>query len=635
MLQALREKTSGWIAFFILAAVSVPFAFFGIEHYFQAKVSSFVAKVGDNEISPDDFRQRLDQYRRQAIQMQGENFDSSYFDSPEVKRQLLERMIDEELLLAAARDANAIASDEALRREIAKIPAFQKDGKFDASQYALLLNSQGMSVQSFQETMREDISRRLLPMQIQSSSFVTDAVIDRYIKLRDQTRDFRYVNVPRENLAPATPSEDEIKAFLDLHQSEFMVPEQVSLKYVEIDAATLNVPENPPEEVLKARYEEDHARFVQPEERLVSHILVSVPADAGADAQKAALAKATELAAKAKTTKDFAALARESSDDLGSKEQGGDLGWLQKGFSDPAFEAALFAMEANTVSEPVKSAEGYHVIQLREVKPEHVKTFEEARAELADEYKNTERQRQYDELASKLIDASQSDTTNLESAANAVNLEIKHTALFGRNGGDGVAAFPAVLKAAFSEDLLTNGLVSDQIELGANHIVLVQVEDHKPSEPQKLDDVRPIVVTRLQMEAAEKATIEKAKKLESRFVAGESLDDLAKELGATVTDAAGSGRSAVAHDPTLISKVFGLARPAEGKPQRAMIELARGSYALVELSKVTEGDPAKVDAAGRDTVRQQLAAGASNSDVTAFIQALRSRYPVEIHEDRM
>lgn len=635
MLQTLREKTSGWVAFFILAAVSVPFAFFGINNYFTAQTETFVAKVGDTEISTDEFRQRYEEYRQQARRSMGQNFDAAYFEQPLVKRQVLDRMVDEELLVQAAQSAGTAATDAVVRDAIAEVPAFQVDGKFNADQYKLLLTTQNMSAQAFEQRVRRDLSARELPSEIAATVLVTDAELDRYLRLRDQTRDFRAVRVAAAD--PATqpePKAEDVQAYYDSHKDEFMTPEQVSLEYVELDAAAIAVEAQPDEAALRQRYEEQRARFVEEEQRLASHILVKVAADADAEAQKAAQAKAAKIAADARAGADFAELARTLSDDAGSRAQGGDLGWLQKGTTQPGFESALFALGPGEISDPVRTDEGYHVIQLREVQAEQAKPFEQVREELAQQFVDGERERVYTERSGQLIDQVFQDPTALEPAAEAIGATVQRTGLFTRSGGDGIAADPRVVRAAFSDPVLVDGTVSDPVELGPNHIVVVKLGEHRPRAPRPLDEVRADIVARLRAEAAAQATAARAEALHQRFVQGETLDVLAQELGTTATAAVAVGRTAVDQDAALLAEVFRLSRPADA-PRRALVKLGDGAYALVELTAVKDGDPKAVDAAGRDNARQLLSQGASGAESLGLIDALRRTTEVRIAEERM
>jgi peptidyl-prolyl cis-trans isomerase D len=638
MLQTLRDKTTGWIAFLILGLVSVPFAFFGIEQYFEVRTPNYVAKVGDKEISQNEFRERFEQYRQNARRQLGDSYDPSYFEQPLVKRQMLEQMVNEELLTQAAAVAGTEASDDRVRREIAELPAFQTDGKFDPTQYQLLLRSQSppLSVAEFESRIRRDISSRELPTAVGGSSLVTDAAVNRYLSLRDQLRDFSYFVVPAVDIAPVEPEPAAIDAYYEANKSEFMTDEQVSLAYIELNAAALEVPTEADEATLRERVEEQKNRYFVGEQRLASHILVKVAADADPDALRIAQEKAADLAARARAPgADFAALAREFTDDIGSKAQGGDLGWVEKGLTQPAFETALFAMTAGQVSDPVKTDEGFHVIQLREVQAERSKAFEEVQAELAEQYRTGERDRVFNERSGQLIDQIYKDPLSIEPAAAALGVEVQRTALFGRAGGEGIAAVPAVLREAFSDRVLAEGGLSDPIDLGPNHIAVIKLEEHKPSVTRPLEEVRAQVVARINAEAARTASADRARALDARLQQNESLAGLAAEVATPVVDAAAVGRAAINHDSAVVAEAFKLPRPAEGQTVRRMVELPGDRFALVELRGVTEGDPSKADTALRDAVRTQLQQATAAAETRSLLDAVRESVEVRIVEERM
>jgi len=426
-----------------------------------------------------------------------------------------------------------------------------------------------------------------------------------------------------------------VQKFYDAHKDDFMVPEQVSLEYVELDVAKIEVEVDADEAALRQAYEQQKNRFVVAEQRLASHVLVKVAPDADAAAQKAALEKATKVAADARAGKEFAALARESSDDVGSKAAGGDLGWLEKGVTQPAFETALYALEVGKVSDAVRTDEGFHVILVREIKAEQARPFEEVKADLAKEAVESERERVYNERTSELIDAIYRDPGELESTAQALGLKIERTALFARNGGEGIAANPQVAKAAFSDAVLIEGAVSDPIEIGPNHVVVVHVDEHQRSKPRALDEVRAEVVARIDNEAAAAAAKARAKSFEQRLLAGEKLDTLAGEIGAPAAEAKDVARTSLDLNPELLAAAFRQARPAGDAGTRAMVELPGNSFALLEVTGVTDGDPKKTDAAGRDAVREQLAGAIAATERQAFLDALRRTVKIRLAEERM
>ena len=182
---------------------------------------------------------------------------------------------------------------------------------------------------------------------------------------------------------------------------------------------------------------------------------------------------------------DFAALARASSDDAGSKATGGDLGWVGKGLMVGPFEDALFAMKPGEISAPVKSDFGWHVIQLRELKAGAQETFEEAREALASEQADADRDRAFNDISSRLVDLVYKNPSSLAPAARALNLPVQQLGPFARQGARALPRNPAVQRAAFSDALIQDGTVSDPIEIGENHSVLIRVTAHAPSAPSR------------------------------------------------------------------------------------------------------------------------------------------------------
>ena len=632
--KTLHEKFSGPVAKVVLGIIGVVFGgFFGIPAYNSIN-ASYVAKVDGHEISQQDFRERYDAYRAQMQRMMGAQFDALAFDKPERKREVLDQMINEQLILDANDKLGTMLPAKRVFDEIASYPAFQVDGKFDKDQYRNLLANQRKSPAQFEDNVRRDLELRELMGQLGQNAVVTEADVDGYLRLRDQTRDFRWIKLDKPT-SDAKVADADIETYYKAHGDEFMTPEKVSLDYVELDAAKMALDIKADDAALKQRYEDQKSHFVSPEQRLTSHILVKVDKNADAAAQKAALEKAQAIAMQAKSAKDFAALAKADSEDLGSKAQGGDLGWLDKGVTDPAFEAALFALKKGEISDPVKSDEGYHIIQLRDVRVEKVRSFDEVKAELAKQYLEGERDRQYSEISGKLTDAIYQDPTSLAPAAKALGLTVQKTGLFARTGGEGIAANPAVAKAAFSNSVLVEGNSSDPVELSPNHIVVMHVDQHEKSVPEALDQVREDIRKKLSDQLVSKQAHEQADALYARLQKGESLDKLATELKLKPTDEKDIGRNAAKLDGKLVNEVFKLSRPQADKPATSEVTLANDVYALVSLNAVKDGDPSKLDSKTREAARNQLRQGVGSEAVHGFVDSLRKNAKIEVAEDRM
>lgn len=635
MLQALRGKKSGLLVKIVLGVIVIGFSFFGIESYFVARVDNSVANVDGEEISQDQFRQRFEENRQRMMQMMGGAVDASYFERPEIKRQILDQLIDEQLLLGANKKLGISVPDERVKREILGIPAFLKDGKFDADQYRILLTAQGLTPRAFDDRVRENLEVRELPEQVGASVLVTDADVDTYLRLHDQRRDFQFVKLDKPAADDAPVSDDELQAYFKEHAQEFVTPERVALDYLELDASKLDVPAAADDATLKERYEKDKSRYVSAEQRLASHILIKVGGNGSPDDQKTALAKADAIAKEAKAGKPFADLAKQSSEDLGSKNQGGDLGWLEKGTTDEAFETALFAMNKGDISDPVLTSEGYHVIDLRDVRPGTTRSFEEVKPDLAKAYATSERERIYAEKAGRLTDLTYQDPSSLEPAAKELGLTPQKTPLFARTGGIGLAANPNVLKAAFSDSVLVQNNNSDPIELGPNHIAVVRIAERKPATPKTLDEVRDQVKARIVAERTAKKAKAHADELFAALEKGQTLEQVAAANKLKLETQQGIGRDAVNVDSALVTAAFTLPRPQQGKPQRQLVTLGGDTYALLQLDSVVDGDPSKLDAKTREAARNTLSQSIATTMTREFIAALRTGAKVRVSEDRM
>ena len=635
MLQSLRDKMHGWPSIVVLGVAVFAMSFFGIEGYFTAQTETFVAKVGKQEISQQDFQNRMNQLRQQSSAELGDKFDPSVYEQPAMKERVLGAMVDQQLLLKANDDLGMRVSDVAVRDTIASIPSFQVNDQFDPATYRAVLEAQGKTPAMFEDEVRSSLAVRLVPDALSASTIITDEEVDRFLKLRLQRRDLRYVMLPRPALTDSNVTDAQILDYYKQHQPEFMAPEQVAVQYVEVNAADLKPDAAPSDEDLRKRYQDEKQRYVQPEQRLVSHILIDVPKNATPAQQKTALDKARKIAAEA-NPQNFAKLAEQDSNDLGSKRQGGDLGWLEKGVTNKAFDDALFSLQKGQVSQPVLSDEGYHILWLRDVRSGQAKPFEEVRGQLQQEAVAAERERKYNEIAGKLADKTYQNPTSLEPAAQALDLPVKSTQLFTReSASSGIAADPKVVKAAFSDDVLVQGNNSSLIDLGNDHSVVIHVAKHVPAAVRPLAQVSETIRKDILDERTAAAARQRADALVARLRKGESMDAVAASAGAAAQSVSGALRVQDGLPEPMRDEAFLLPHPKDGKPQFAAVALAEGSYALLAVDKVQDGDLTKVTPEQRKMLRQSMVAAYGTVATEGFIEALKAKTEIKIAKDRM
>ena len=645
MLQNIREKK--WIAFAILVPVIITMAFFGIDSYFSTRIDSYAAKIDgpakfgiwgaqQREISQDEYRRRYEQTRLQERERQGDAFDNEAFESLDNKRKVLDSMIDEALLgLVAERDGITVGEAQ-VADQLKEMPEFQVNGVYSVDQYRLALAGQGQTHGQFMASVRADLARRTIPSQIVSSAIAGSDELEAFLALSQQTRDLELVDLPTPALPSEPATDPQLQAWYDANASKYRSEEKVAIEYVEIDGATLEAPTSADEATLRGLYNTFKSRFVTAPSRVAAHILVAAAADADEATNAAARERAASLAAKAREAgADFGAIARESSDDLGSKAEGGELGTIAEGDIGPEFEAALFALtEAGQVTDPVRTPAGWHVIQLRALTPGTERPFEDVRADLESEFVSTERERIFSDLTAGLIERIYKDPTALAPAAEAMGLVVKRSTLFGQRQGDGIAAIPQVRAAAFADAQKTERQVSDAIEIGANHVVVLHVVEHQAEAALALDAVRGRVLSDFNGDRLAKASQSQADALLKRAQAGESLEALATEAGRTVATLPATGRRGQL-PPGILDVAFRLPKPEAGKASVGVAEITPDRHALVAVTAVTAGDLASLDDATRAMLLDQFAQARGLVEYQDYIKSLRRHYTVKVAEERL
>ncbi|HRO27807.1 MAG TPA: SurA N-terminal domain-containing protein [Luteimonas sp.] len=658
MLQSLREKMSGWIAIVVVALLAIPFAFFGMEQYLFQSGANYAAKVEvqpswwrsapdwwlvrklawkSMEVSPEEFRTAFENERANRRQMEGEQFDARAFESPEAKRAVLEALIDQRVLQLAAERDGMVVGDTQVREAINEVGAFQVDGAFDPQRYQMTLQAQGLSPAGFQEMVRSDLQASLLRGQVAQSAFTTPGETDRMMRLLGERRDVSFVVLPAPAPDTGAVSAKEIQDWYDAHRGEYRAPERVTLEYVEIDDSALPPVAEPDEASLRQRYEQEKVRFVEPEQRLVSHILVPLEDGADAAAQAAAEARAKQVAQQARQADaDFAELARANPGDPGSAANGGDLGWIrQDGAMVKPFEDAVFAAQAGSISDPVKSPFGWHVIQVREVKAGQQVPFEQVRESLAQEQAQADRERAFNDLVGGFVDQVYRNPTELTEAAKQANLEVRTVGPIARGEGEGVIAVPAVQRAAFSDSLVQDGTVSDPIEIGPDRSVLIRVVEHQPERALTVNEARERIVTAIRADRANKKVAADADALVEKIAAGESLQALADARSLQRQDMLGVPRGAPVPTAEAAAAYFRAPAPAEGKVSPGKAVLPDGSVVVFTVDKVTPGDATEASVEERDMFEQQMAALMGREDAETLLRALRREMKVTVVESRL
>ncbi|ASF14813.1 peptidylprolyl isomerase [Shewanella xiamenensis] len=620
MLEKIRDGSQGVIAKGILVLVILSFAFAGVSSYLGSTSDVPAAEVNGDKITKAELEQAYQSERARMEQQLGEMFaalsaDERYLES--IKQSVLERLVADKLIDQAAAAMGLRVSDEQIIAAIKSEPAFQTDGKFDNDRYQAILRQLGYQPQTFRSMMRVDMTRRQLTAALVGTEFVLPGEAKQLAELQGQTRDIRYLVVDSAPyLANASVTDEQVKNYYDANQGQFMSPEKVSLEYVELNAADFAKDSKVTEEEAQAYYDEHKTQYVSNEKRLAAHILIAPGSD-----EAAAKAKAEDLAKQLDNGADFAELAKANSEDTLSAEQGGKLDWFEPGVMDPSFDAALFALQKGQHSAVVKTDFGFHIIKLLDVQPGTTVPFADVKTKIIAQLQEKKAVDQFYSLQSKLADTSYEVPDTLAETAKVVGVEIKTTPLFSRDDVPAALNKPDVVKAAFSDSVMRQGLNSEVIELEPNHVVVIRMKEHHDAGTMPLAEVKADIAERLKQDQANAAARAKAEELMAQVKAGAADVSLIAK--------AKLGRGAQDLDAAIVTKTFQMPTPSAA-PVVDTVALANG-YAVIALDKVNAAESVSDELV--NALKQRLNAQYSEADYRGLIESLKANakihYPVE------
>ncbi len=621
MLQNIRDNSQGWIAKTIIGVIVALMALTGFDAIFQATThKNEAAKVNGEEISQNELSQAVDMQRRQLMQQLGKDFDASLLDEKMLRESALKGLIDRKLLLQGAEQAKFAFSEGALDQVILQTPEFQVDGKFSSERFDQVIRQLGYSRMQFRQMLAQEMLIGQLRAGVAGSGFVTDAEVLAFARLEKQTRDFATLNV-KADPAAVKLTDDEVKAYYDEHAKEFMTPDQVIIDYVELKKASFFDQVAVKDEDLQAAYQKEIANLS--EQRRAAHILIEVN-DKTTEAQ--AKAKIDEVQARLAKGEKFEALAKEFSQDPGSANNGGDLGYAGPGVYDPAFEKALYSLSKDQVSEPIRTDFGYHLIKLLGVEAPEVPTLASLKDKLTRELKAAQVEQRFVE-ATKQLEDSAFEASDLAQPAADLKLTVHTSKPFGREGGEGVAANRAVVTAAFSTEVIDEGANSTAIELDPETVIVLRSKEHFKPAQLPLESVNAAIRTQLTKEHASAAAKTKAEKLIADLRDGKApLDKAVEGQNWKTTEAATRGQEGV--DPAVLQALFRMPKPAaKDKPTFTSVTLADGSLMIVRLNGVNEAaaptDEEKVQ------YRRFLASREGQQDFAAYRKQLEAQAEIK------
>jgi len=622
MLQQMRDKFTGTFALVILGMLGVSFIFFGMNSSFIG--APFAAKVDGEEINAAVFESSY----REAIQRNPQLASLSSELRVQVRRNVLDQLIAEQLLENFLNENGYRISDEQIMRQVRDTPEFQLNGEFDMATYRAYLSERGMDPTRFEQLQRRSLRRQQMQLSIAATALVTPAEYRRYLNLFAEQRLVTIASINAEAVADEITLTDEtVLAYYDNNPTLFRLPESADIEYIEIRRDTVAEDINVSEEDLLAYYEDSKGRYLQDEQRHARHILILFNDD-----EDAAEAEANDIFARIEAGESFADLAAEFSDDGGTASQGGDLGTLTRTQLPGELGSSIFSTNAGEIDGPIKSDFGFHIVRVDEVLERGPLPLDQVRGELLTELRSSEASDRFRDLERGLSDAL-FDNADMQAIAAAVDIPAQAAAGFTRLGGEPFGNNQLAIDAVFDELVLTGGQVSEIIELDANRSAIFNVTSYREATRQPLTDVRDQVEAAVISQEADLILVARAEQVMEAVDAGEDFGVAAEAAGLSIEAPAIWARADETVDQALLFDVFAAGKPTAEKPVMGRVRTLDGAYSVYSLDAVLPGRPESIPLAERDQGKLMLAQQSGVGDFQAFVKSLYDNADIDINND--
>ncbi len=624
MFDAVRNNKKIVQVFLLL--ITLPFAFWGVDSYVKNMGGDGeLASVGGTPILPGEFQQAMRDQQERMRNAMGASFNPAMLESTEAKRAVLENLVNQRLLALDAAKMRLTVSDDRIRDTIVAIPAFQENGQFSLPRYEALLKAQGMTQASFESRLRHDLALQQVLGSVAEGAMVSRASSEQVYSVQFEERVVGELRLAASQYESAVKlAGDAAQKYYDANRRQFELPAQIRAEYVVLSKDAVADQLAVSDADVRKEYDAHPERFRTGGERRASHILIQADKSAGDEALKAAREKATSLLKQIRANPaDFARLAKENSQDPGSAEKGGDLGFFARGAMVKAFEDAAFGLaKEGDVSDVVQSDFGFHIIMLTGAKAEKIRSFDEVKNEIATELKRTEAAKKFAEMTEGFTNTVYEQSDGLKPAAEKFKLAVRSTGWIAR---DGKAAAPfdneKLLGELFSDDAVKNKRNTNAVDAGKDGLVSARVVEFKPAALRPFDEVKAAIEKALITEEAVKLAEQDGEAKLAQLTKGEALN-LQWSAAKPVL------RSAQGVPPEMLRAVF--RAPTDKLPGYAGTKVPGAGYVLFRVEKVTR-PTASQDDPRLNAIRQQFGRVLAEQDFSAYMATLRKRYNVKVN----
>lgn len=615
MLQNLRDNSRGVISFILIGFLVIIFALTGVEALFNWDVSANqAAKVNGETVTEMDVSRAIGMQKQQMLNTYGDQIPAEFLTDEYLRKPVIENLVQRMVLSQAAKGSGMLVGNNYIHNQIASAPQFKNEaGAFDNSRYQQVLNSMGYTHGTYTKVLADELVINQLQAGISATAFATPTQLNDTVALSFQARDISYAVLPAAKVRDSIAIDAaEIQAYYDANQKMFTNEEQVAVDYISLNVTDLMKNISVSDDQVRKQFEQNLSAFVAAPERQAAHILVE------GDNQEKIDAVSKKLAA----GEDFSVVAKEFSDDLGSKEQGGDLGFTKGDAFPVEFEQVLAKLKVGEVSGAVKTDAGTHFIKLLAEKGSEPPSFEEQKASIEDQLKRAEAESLFVSQLEKLRDLSY-NAESLADVAQELGLKVENSGLFERNKGKDLMANAKVVAAAFSSEVLQEGNSSEAIELDSSNVVVLKKTDYKPSQVKPLADAQEQISNTLKDQKTAALLNEQGAKLIADLKSGGDFAELSKAASVELKKVEAATRSNAEINSDVLRFAFSMSKPSENASTFGSVLTSTGDLAVVAVGAVTPGSFEKVTPEQKTAIVAQLGSIYGKNDFSSYQKFLK------------
>ena len=627
MLQNIRDRSTGWIAYVIVIGISIPFALWGIDQYFTGG-NVIVAEVNEAKISAERLN---NEYQNRLQEMQtliSKDEDEAELQKKIIKRSLLDELIDSVLVREFVKQNKFQVSEKTLISDIKNNKIFHSNKKFDPSRYQRLLESQGIKVTDYENIRISELKALQFYNNIVGSSFITSQQLSDLEALKYQTRNFKLLSLNYNDFIDKNKksTEAEKKDFYVKYKNIFSVPEKFKIEYLVFNKAILKKQINTDLSNLKNYYQENKFQYILPEKRRISQIFLSnLKSD---KEENSKLIK--EIHGKIEKNSSFNEMVVKFSQDQLSNQKNGDIGWVSRDELAKVISDSIFSLSrVNDVSKIIETEQGFYILKLDGKKEAVIKKFEDIKDTVKNDYINVQVDNRYDvmfEDVSNILFESPDSLTDAEEYLAVSKVSTALDTLSKIKKDHRILADKKVLEALSSKSVYKDGLNSQPIEV-KNNIIMLRIHSRSSVQYKNYQDVEREIESLIHTENSIMAMKDTIKDIEKKIKNSNGIEEIEKLTNKKSTYYTDIKRTDGTIPPSILSKVFALT----SKDNVMSIESGTGNYELILLDAINPGD----SNLSYQSLKTMFYNEQVNSVLYSVIQSLREQAKIKIYSKNL